>query len=103
MTVDKFGHYFDRKYNSEEKTKNLLKNFGFRIDDNNVNIEHKRIINVALPIEELDVANKAYVNSQISSMVFGLSQQVNNLKKEITDLNHKIDILLQSEYIVKTL
>lgn len=87
MTVDKFGHYFNRKYSSEEKTKTLLKTFGFRLDGDNVNMEHKRIVNVALPLDELDAVNKAYVNSQIRHMIFGVSEEVKTLKTEIDDLN----------------
>lgn len=95
MTVDKFGHYYNQKFTSEIKRKHFLKNFGVSLDGNNINIENKRIKNLASPLEGLDAVNKNYVNSQIRHMQEhikrGIGEEVLIVRNEIKDLNKKID------------
>ena len=67
MTVDKFGHYYNQKYNSEILKKNVSKTLGIIIDkNNNLDIHDKRIKNLAPPSEGSDAVNKNYLYSQIN-------------------------------------
>lgn len=87
MTIDKFGHYF---HGSEVKTKYILIDFGFTVDENKINIENKRIVNVASPLEELDAVNKAYLNSQFNHMKELLKKYI---IEEVADTRTKFNVL----------
>lgn len=84
MTVDKFGHHFNQKYSSEGRSKHLLKIFGFTLDGNNIDLNNKRIVNVAPPLDGSDGVNKEYVNSQIKHKQQHLKR---NIRDEFNDLN----------------
>lgn len=95
MTVDKFGHYYNHKYNSEILKKNVSKTLGIIIDsNNNIDIQNRKIKNLAPPSEGSDAVNKDYLYSQINHiqevLKRGISKEVTNNIKDIKDLNQKI-------------
>lgn len=93
MTVDKFGHYIMRKYktnNSEEKRNYCMRMFGFTLDGNEINMVNKRITNVALPLDELDAVNKAYVSSEIYLLNGTLNEEIQVLRNEVKELKDQI-------------
>lgn len=97
MTVDKFGHYFNQKYSSEGRSKNILTNFGFTLDGNNIDFKNKRIINVAAPLDGLDAANKTYVNSQIKHMQENLKSELRKeYDSQLNFIKHDIKKLQES-------
>lgn len=95
MTVDKFGHFYNQKYNSEILKKNVSKTLGIIVDKhNNLDIQDKRIKNLAPPSEGTDAVNKDYLYSQVNHiqevLKRGISKEVVNIRKEIIDLKLKI-------------
>lgn len=96
MTVDKFGHYYNHKYNSEILKKNVSKTLGIILDkDKNLDIQDKRIKNLATPSEGTDAVNKDYLHSQINHvqeiLKRGISKEVVNNRKDIIELKQKIN------------
>lgn len=95
MTVDKFGHYYAQKYNSETLKKNVTHTLGITLDkNNNLDIQNKKIKNLAPPTEGTDAVNKTYLSVQINHtqevLKKGISKEVINLRKEITELKRTI-------------
>lgn len=95
MTVDKFGHYYNQKYNSEVLKKNVSKMLGITVDeDYNINIQNKKIRNIAPPTEDSDAVNKAYLYSQIKHiqeiLKHDLNTEFNSIRSEISELKKKL-------------
>ena len=96
MTVDKFGQYYNQKYNSEILKKNVSKTLGIIIDkNNNLDIQDKRIKNLAPPSEGSDAVNKDYLYSQINHvqeiLKRGISAEIVNIRQHVIDLRQQIN------------
>lgn len=95
MTVDKFGHYYNQKYNSEALRKNVSKTLGIIVDEtNNLDIQNKKIKNLAPPSQGTDAVNKTYLSTQINHvqeiLKKGITKEILSIRKDIADLNKKI-------------
>lgn len=74
MSVDKFGHYLHDK-SDLVSIKNAPKLLGFFVDtNNNIDIQNKRIKNVAKALEENDVVSKVFMQTQIEKIEDKLNQ-----------------------------
>lgn len=96
MAVDKFGHYYNNKFTSETLKKNVSKILGIIVDENyNLDVQNKKIRNVNFPTEGTDAVNKTYLHTEIKNhediLKRSISKEVVTLRKEISDLNNKID------------
>lgn len=111
MTVDKFGrHYSKQKYNSDVLKKNVPQILGIIVDrDNNLNIQNKRIKNVAPPREEADAVNKAYLQIQINrtqdQLKRGINTEVLSVRNHIHELKSNLkdiyDVLSANSFNIK--
>ena len=95
MTVDKFRHYYIQKYDSEILKKNVSKTLGIIIDKhNNLDIQDKRIKNLAPPSEGADAVNKDYLYSQINHvqeiLKRGISTEIIKIRQDVIDLRQQI-------------
>lgn len=95
MTVDKFGHYYNNKHNSETLKKNVSKILGIIVDENyNLDVQNKKIRNLNFPSEGTDAVNKTYLHTQINILQEilkkGISKEVVTVRKEINELNKQI-------------
>lgn len=109
MTVDKFGHYYNHKYNSEILKKNVSKSLGITLDQsNNIDFQDKRIKNLAPPSEGADAVNKDYLYSQINHfqeiLKRDISEEIVIIREDIALLKENIDDIytaIRSMYRVK--
>ena len=91
MTVDKFGHHYNQKYSSLALRGNVSRILGINIDnDNNLDIQNKKIKNVAPPSEGMDAVNQSYVHSQNKHLQEilkkGIIQECSTIREEISQL-----------------
>lgn len=95
MTVDKFGHHYNQKNQSIAVRENVSRLLGVNIDeDNNLNVQNKKIRNVASPAEGADAVNQAYVHTQIKHIQEILKK---NFIQECTFLREEISQLKRSQ------
>lgn len=98
MTVDKFGHHYNLKYTSVTLKGNVSRLLGINIDeDNNLDIQNKRIRNFARPAGGSDAVNQAYVHSQNKNLQEilkkNVSQECSDIRQEISYLKHSLNEL----------
>ena len=90
MSIDKFGHYLNDT-SGRVFVKNVPKLLGFVMDTtNNIDVQNKRIKNVAKALEENDVVNKLFLQSQIEEVRdeihLILSQKLNEIRETISSM-----------------
>lgn len=86
MSLDKFGHYLNDT-SGIISVKNVPKLLGFYMDvDNNINVQNKRIKNIAKALEDNDAVSKLFLQSQVEKMQEEinkrLQEEVNEIRKE---------------------
>lgn len=91
MTVDKFGHHYNQKYTSIALRGHVSRILGINIDnDNNIDIQNKKIKNLAPPSEGTDAVNQSYVHSQNQHLQEilknGIFNECSNIREEISQL-----------------
>lgn len=94
MSVDKFGHFS----NSNISKRNVSKNLGISTDQyNNIDIQNRKIKNLASPSEDTDAVNKIYLQTQISHSQDILRTEVSTEIKDIlrTELSTEIKDIRQ--------
>lgn len=110
MSVDKFGHYLNDTNSSIFSTKNAPKLLGFFMDaDNNINVQNKRIKNVAKALEENDVINKLFLQTQIEKTEDKLKlyfkedniKMRDDLLSQIIKLQSEIKLQLEDYYKIE--
>lgn len=90
MTVDKFGHYSNKRSKYLEIKRNVNKIAIFALDnDNSINIKNCRIRNVLDPMEEGDAVNKSFVQKNINRVTQDLLTIVEQKNSKQT-LEHNI-------------
>lgn len=88
MSVDKFGHYLNDK-SEINLAKNAPKLLGFFVDqNNNIDVQNKRIKNVANALEENDCINKLFLQTQIDKQKQEIKFQLEN---HLHDFNKQMD------------
>ena len=111
-TVDKFGHYYNQQYISLTLKEHVSRFLGINTDENNnLDIQNKKIRNVGAPAEGADAVNQAYVHSQIKHIQEILKQNIDqecaHLRQEISQLkktqNELFKILSQYPFKSPTL
>lgn len=100
MTVDKFGHYYNQKYNSEALKKNVSKTLGITVDeDYNIDVQNKKIRNISQPSEGTDAVNKTYLHSQVNHLQEILKRDCNtefiSIREELSELKKNYKDLLK--------
>lgn len=85
MSVDKFGHYYNSMLNNNNiLRKNVEKTANIIVDnDKNLNIQNKRIKNIATPLEEKDAVTKGFLFTQIEQIQKDLLLIINKNSKEL--------------------
>lgn len=90
MSVDKFGHFS----NSHLLKRNVPKVLGIFIDRySNLDIQNRKIKNLAPPSEDTDAVNKVYIQTQISRTRDSLIKDLEYIREEITNLKNDIQDL----------
>lgn len=86
MTVDKFGHHYNQKYTSIALRGHVSRILGINIDnDNNIDIQNKKIKNLAPPSEGTDAVNHhTYIHK--TSTKNGIFNECSNIREEISQL-----------------
>ena len=83
MSINKFGHYLNDT-SSIISIKNAPKLLGLYMDkDNNIDVQNKRIRNVASALEENDVVNKMFLQSYTEKMQ---KETIDYLKSDIEEI-----------------
>lgn len=102
MSVDKFGHYLNDT-SGIISTKNAPKLLGFFMDtNNNIDVQNKRIKNVAKALEENDAINKLFLQTQIEKLEHEITLELEetnnkinakllNIKLQLEENNNKIN------------
>lgn len=101
MTLDKFGHYLNDT-SRIISIRNEPQVLGFYMDaDNNIDIQNKRIKNVANAFEENDAVNKVFLQTQLEKMqhevIKDLKEQLDEIRKE--NINTKVFLEEQIEIL----
>lgn len=105
MSVDKFGHF--SSYKNEILKKDAHKWFGFTVDkDKNVDLQNKRIKNVANAVNENDVVNKSYLFLQIRNeqkiLKNGINNEIIRVRDEISQLKREVKTILNEKFILES-
>ena len=109
MSVDKFGHYLNDTSNIIS-LKNAPKLLGLFVDtNNNIDVQNKRIKNVAEALEENDVINKLFLQTQIEKLeeklltYFKADNTViqEDLQMQIEELQREIKLDIEENYKIQ--
>lgn len=110
MSVDKFGHYLNDTSSSTISIQNAPKLLGFFMDtDNNIDVQNKRIKNVAKALEEDDVINKVFLQTQIekteNKLIKYFKEDANKirdgLQEQIIALGREIGVQMENYYKIE--
>lgn len=84
MSVDKFGHYSNEKYSNENLKKTESKLIGITMDnDQNINMQNRRIKNVGVPIQETDAITKRFMQAHVTQAKENIINYINTENKQI--------------------
>lgn len=94
MALDKFGRHIQRK-------DSFLDSFS---DDEYIDVQYKRLINVAIPVSEYDAVNKEFLNNELNKITVTLDRHRGAASKNVSMANQIIkDIQININYLYETL
>lgn len=97
MSLDKFGHYLNDT-SSIISIKNAPKLLGFYMDvHNNIDVQNKRIKNVADALDENDVVNKLFLQTQLEKAQEEINERLQQKVNEIHKENIAVKLSLENQ------